>query len=169
MVAVASHFRAKEGQLNLLSGATGAQAAMQVGTRSVLNPLLWLCGICSTFIVGAVTAAGLDASPWLVAALAFLSAAPVFVALWAYIYFAVKDPDRLQSEPFRIEEKWVQAQIGDNRTHQVITIPSGHSAPTGNAALISQSSNPVPASQTGDEGSSGAATGASSANSASEV
>lgn len=130
--------------MNLIPGTLGAQAAMQVGTRSVLNPLLWLCGICSTiFTSGAVTAAGLGTSDTLIAALIILAAAPVAVALWAYVYFAVTDPDRLQSEPFRIEEKWVQAQIGDNRTHQVVTIASDQSALSGNSAVAAQSSSPA--------------------------
>ena len=54
----------------------------------------------------------------------------------AYLWFMFKDPDRLQSEPFRIEQQWVQAQIGDNRTHQVITVPTDPDNLTANTAFM---------------------------------
>jgi hypothetical protein len=104
---------------------------MQVGTRSVLNPMLWLCGIASpTFTVGALLADGA-----LVTLFAISAAAPLVIAMAAYLWFMFKDPDRLQSEPFRIEQQWVQAQIGDNRTHQVVTVPTDARILTANTAL----------------------------------
>jgi membrane protein implicated in regulation of membrane protease activity len=33
--------------------------------------------------------------------------APIAVAIWAYVYFALKDPDRLQTEDYRIQKEYV--------------------------------------------------------------
>lgn len=32
---------------------------------------------------------------------------PIAVAIWAYIFFAVRDPDRLQTEDYRIQKEYV--------------------------------------------------------------
>lgn len=113
-----------------LSGTAAMGAAMQVGTRSVLNPLLWLCGI----VTPVSMAAALMASGPLVGLFAVLAVAPPVVALCSYVYFMFKDPDRLQSEPFRIEQQVVQAQIGDNRTNQFIEIPYNQMSLSANSA-----------------------------------
>lgn len=65
----------------------------RVATRSILNPLHWLCFLLGLFtIVGALVHAHLM---YLGGAL-FLAA--VLLDLVAYVYFAFTDPNRLQSE-----------------------------------------------------------------------
>jgi uncharacterized BrkB/YihY/UPF0761 family membrane protein len=93
--------------------------------------MLWMCGIAMpTFTTGALIASG----P-LVTFFAALAGAPLVVGMLAYVWFMFKDPDRLQSEPFRIEQQWVQAQLGDNTTKQVITVDAERSALTANTAI----------------------------------
>jgi len=118
---------------DLAPGIVGA--ARGVATRSILNPLLWL----TLIVTPTASAATLFAPGSLVTLFAILAIAPPGLALLAYVYFMFADPDRLQSEPFRIEQQWVQAQIGDNRTQEVITVPVERSAPTANSAIEAQS------------------------------
>ena len=91
---------------------------MQVGTRSVLNPILWLSAI--VFPVG--IAGALLADGAMTPVLAFVAILPPLVAVGSYVYFMLKDPDRLQSEPFRIEQQWAQSRIVDNRTNEELPI-----------------------------------------------
>lgn len=107
---------------------SAAAAAVQVGTRSVLNPMLWTIGITMTAgTAGAVF--GPDELVWIFVSMPLASLA---VTLFAYLWFMIKDPDRLQSEPFRIEQQVVQARMGDNRTGEMITIDAGQGALTAN-------------------------------------
>lgn len=98
-------------------------AAKHVATRNILNPLLFLCAIVSCpAIVGAAFASG----PLLTALLVAFGVPPVFTLL-AYCYWTFKDPNRLQSEQFILQQRWMDAQppqIGDNRTHEVIDVSS---------------------------------------------
>ena len=113
-------------------GSTTVGAAKQVATNSILNPMLWLCAI----VTPVSCIAAIFASGSLVAVFAILAIAPPILAMGAYGYFMFADPDRLQSEPFRIEQQWVQAQIGDNRTKEVITLPQSPSNLSANTAML---------------------------------
>lgn len=94
--------------------------------------MLWLCAI----VTPVSCIAAIFASGSLVAVFAILAIAPPILAMGAYGYFMFADPDRLQSEPFRIEQQWVQAQIGDNRTKEVITLPQSPSNLSANTAML---------------------------------
>jgi hypothetical protein len=97
---------------------SAAAAAVQVGTRSVLNPMLWTTGITMT----AGTLGSVFGPEELVAVFVGMPVATLTVTLFSYIWFMIKDPDRLQSEPFRIEQQVVQARIGDNRTGETFLL-----------------------------------------------
>lgn len=115
-------------------GPSSFLAAKQVATRNILNPLLWLCAI--------VTTASLLALPFATGAiltvLLITALAPPACTLAAYGYWTFKDPDRLQSEEFVLQQRWMDTnpQIGDNRTNEVIDVPlsqtrlSANTAPT---------------------------------------
>jgi hypothetical protein len=113
-------------------GPTTIGVGKQVATNSILNPMLWLCGI----VTPVSLAAAIFATGALVTIFAILAIAPPVIAMLAYAYFVFADPDRLQSEPFRIEQQWVQAQIGDNRTKEVITIPVEATTLSTNSAML---------------------------------
>jgi hypothetical protein len=97
----------------------------RVSVKNALNPVLWVCGLIS---VPATLAIGFTPNPsWVHIALAV---APVGVALFSFLYFMVRDPDRLQSESFQlrkqalelIEEKGSLSVI-DATTIEVISNP----------------------------------------------
>jgi hypothetical protein len=69
--------------------------------RTAINPLLWLVGLTTpiAFILAAIIG---DQMIRLV--LLCFAAVPVLVTLIAYVIFMFRDPDRLQSEEYRIRE-----------------------------------------------------------------
>lgn len=70
--------------------------------KSILTPIGALaCIIFATCVTGAVITAGTILS-WVLIA---IGALPLLIALWAYIYFAVREPDRLQTEDYRIQKE----------------------------------------------------------------
>jgi hypothetical protein len=76
--------------------------------KSILTPIGALTfGIAGICVLGAVRA---WPSPLSWALLAILLA-PLGVSLWAYVFFAIRDPDRLQTEDYRIQREYV-ARIG---------------------------------------------------------
>jgi ABC-type bacteriocin/lantibiotic exporter with double-glycine peptidase domain len=69
--------------------------------RTAINPLLWLVGLTTpiAFILAAIIG---DQMIRLV--LLCFAAVPVLVTLIAYVIFMFRDPDRLQSEEYRIRQ-----------------------------------------------------------------
>lgn len=91
------------------------RAIAKVTTRSVLNPLLWLCGIISPLSL-ILAFAGDDAirTPML-----FFAGVPIVLISVAYTYFTVRDPDRLQSEEHLQELQRIK-HLGDNEVGEAI-------------------------------------------------
>lgn len=78
-----------------------------VRTKSVLNPLLWLTAfVLITFLPAAGVAGFSSAVGIVLVAIAILA---VLVTLGAYVYFAIKNPDRLQSEEFLLRQQELHA------------------------------------------------------------
>jgi len=73
--------------------------------RTAINPLLWLVGLTTplAFILAAFIG---DQFTRLV--LICFAAIPVIVTLIAYVIFMFRDPDRLQSEEYRIRQRALQ-------------------------------------------------------------
>jgi hypothetical protein len=73
---------------------------------SALNPLLWLAGLGGSlcfFAANFITAfAG-----WLICTGILCIVSPII----AYVYFAIKDPNRLQSEEYQIHQQKIQHQL----------------------------------------------------------
>jgi len=113
-------------------GQSSAVASKYVATRSVLNPLLWLSAIITPICI----LASLFAPVPLLYALIVLAFIPPVAAVIAYTCFAVTYPNRLQSEEFVLQQQWVAAQIGDNKTKEVITLEGSAATPTANTAMI---------------------------------
>jgi ABC-type bacteriocin/lantibiotic exporter with double-glycine peptidase domain len=70
--------------------------------RTAINPLLWLVGLTSPIAFILVAIIG-DQTIRL--ALLVFAAIPVLVTLVAYVIFMFRDPDRLQSEEYRIRQQ----------------------------------------------------------------
>ena len=70
--------------------------------RTAINPLLWLVGLTTpiAFIFAAVIG-----DQMIRLALLCFAAVPVLVTLVAYLVFMFRDPDRLQSEEYRIRQQ----------------------------------------------------------------
>jgi hypothetical protein len=75
-----------------------ARRAGTLRVRNVLNPLLWLTAVTMPTGVGAAIWIGVD--HWTAVLLILVGVAPVLAALIAYAIFAVRSPDRLQSEEY---------------------------------------------------------------------
>jgi len=73
--------------------------------RTAINPLLWLVGLTTpiAFILAAVIG---DQLVRLL--LISFAALPVIVTLIVYVIFMFRDPDRLQSEEYRIRQRALQ-------------------------------------------------------------
>jgi hypothetical protein len=99
--------------------------------RTAINPLLWLVGLTTplAFILLAIV----DDRLIRVLLICF-AAIPVIATLIAYVIFMFRDPDRLQSEEYRIRQRALQilyrkggsADIVDV-ANQVARIESSHS------------------------------------------
>jgi uncharacterized membrane protein len=84
---------------------TGLSRVETIRVRTVINPLLWLVGLTtpSAFILAAVI--GDLLTRWLLIGFAAL---PVVATVIVYIVFMLRDPDRLQSEEYRIRQRALQ-------------------------------------------------------------
>ena len=80
-----------------------SEAGGKLKVSSALNPVLWLCGI--------TTGSGLTAMkyispcpPWM----PYLIFAPVFAAIFGFLFLLFKDRDKLQSEEYQIRKMEIE-------------------------------------------------------------
>lgn len=73
--------------------------------RTAINPLLWLVGIVTPLSLVLAVAAG-DAL--MRTAMLGLASLPVVVTIVAYFVLVFRDPDRLQSEEYRLRQRALQ-------------------------------------------------------------
>jgi hypothetical protein len=73
--------------------------------RTALNPLLWLVGLTTP---AAFILAALIGDQFIRLILLCFAAIPVVATLVAYVIFMFRDPDRLQSEEYRIRQRALQ-------------------------------------------------------------
>lgn len=74
--------------------------------RSALNPMLWLCGIVGSLFLGAAWV--FRSWPVMAATLAVVATIPVVVTSAVFIYFALRRPDKLQSEDYQLRRETIQ-------------------------------------------------------------
>jgi hypothetical protein len=92
----------------------GQSAVERVRTNSAMNPLLWLCGCSLPFTVwGAVWAPYPNSVIFLC-----LAAASILSAIAAYFIWMFRDPNRLQSEDYQLENQ--RMLLGDERAPGII-------------------------------------------------
>jgi hypothetical protein len=70
--------------------------------RTAINPLLWLVGLTTPIALFLVAIIG---DQVIRLALLGFAAVPVLITLVAYVIFMFRDPDRLQSEEYRIRQR----------------------------------------------------------------
>ncbi len=83
----------------------GAQdSAVRLQVRSALNPLLWLCAICTppTFTLASFS------SGFMQITLLVIGSIPILCACGAYIYWMLTSPDRLHSEDYQLRRQALQ-------------------------------------------------------------
>ncbi len=91
----------------------------QFPKKNVLTPIGWLAtAVFSASVTGAILVKGSVLS-WVLLAVGVI---PVAVAIWAYIYFALRDPDRLQTEDYRIQ-KDVVAKLSSYHLYRDDQVP----------------------------------------------
>jgi len=69
---------------------------------TAMNPILWLVGIVSPLALALSVLAG---DTWLRPAMFAVGVTPAISALAAYFLFLFRDPDRLESEEFRLRQR----------------------------------------------------------------
>jgi hypothetical protein len=76
-------------------------AAVRLHVRSALNPLLWLCGICTpaALIVSYFLSGGAQMVVLIVGSF------PVLCTCVAYFYLMIADPNRLHSEDYQLRRQ----------------------------------------------------------------
>lgn len=87
--------------------------------RTAINPLLWLVGL--TTPLAFVTAAIIGDQTIRLILICF-AAVPVLATLVAYIIFMFRDPDRLQSEEYRIRQRALQILYKKGRSTEVVDV-----------------------------------------------
>jgi hypothetical protein len=90
--------------------------------KSILTPIGALAIIIFGTCVGGAIARWPSSLSW---ALLAVGIVPVFTAIWAYIYFALRDPDRLQTEDYRIQREYIARFIGNVEGDEV-QLPRGN-------------------------------------------
>lgn len=91
--------------LDLISRSSYA-AARALRVRSALNPMLWLTAIVSP--AAFVAANQFRDAPAIAVGLLALGALPVVVTCLGFGYFAVRNPDKLQSEEYQLRHETLQ-------------------------------------------------------------
>jgi hypothetical protein len=81
----------------------GSEAVARLRVKSALNPILWLCGIIS--LPGLVLLGSSNVQPPAFYVIACIVCLPVILACGGYLFFLMKDPDKLQSEDYQLRKR----------------------------------------------------------------
>ncbi len=90
-----------------------------VRVRNALNPFLWTTAVCS---VPFLAAAVLSHDPVVSYASLAVAALAVIVTLAVGVYFALRHPERLQSEEYRIQHRALQMLYKSGDTAQIVEL-----------------------------------------------
>jgi hypothetical protein len=84
---------------------------------NVMTPLTWMTTIASGVVL---TSASLNVNNWL-GSCSFALAVLIIIFYGAmYIYYTIKDPDRLQSEHFNLESQEIRLKLRGNEKPEII-------------------------------------------------
>lgn len=107
---------------NPLTHISANSVVERIRTNSVLNPLLWLCGIIETTALPAAYFSQGDAKVFF----CFLAALPVVSAIVAYFIWMFKEPNRLQSEDYQLAHQRILQGTKEEDEFPTITQTSDH-------------------------------------------
>lgn len=99
---------------------TASTRAGTVRVRNALNPLLWTVAWATP--VCFLAAYALRDETILRYGLAILGALPILMTFIAYFNFMLRDPDRLQSEEYRIKQEAIQVLQRKGRGSDIVDI-----------------------------------------------
>jgi len=85
---------------------------------NVMSPLNWMCGVCET---GVLVVASKNHDNWLGPAAFWVSVAILIFYALMYVFYSMRDPDRLQTEEFNLLSQEMRFQISSSngQTHDV--------------------------------------------------
>jgi hypothetical protein len=89
--------------------------------RTAINPLLWLVGLTTPL---AFILAALIGDQLIRLLLICFAAVPVIATLIVYVLFMFRDPDRLQSEEYRIRQRALQILYRKGRGADIVDVAS---------------------------------------------
>lgn len=98
---------------------TGLSRADTIKVRTAINPLLWLVGL--TLPLCLVTAVVI-ADQIVRLVLLGLAAVPIIITIIAYFIFLFRDPDRLQSEEYRIRQRALQILYKKGAAAEIVEV-----------------------------------------------
>ncbi len=87
--------------------------------RTAINPLLWLVGITTPL---SVVLAATVTDQWMRIALFGLAGTPVVVTIAAYFVLMFRDPDRLQSEEYRLQQRALQIFYKQGASAEIVDV-----------------------------------------------
>lgn len=82
------------------------KATKGLKVKSVLNPILWLCGIATPLCFG--TAYFFGENIIIQISLIIVGFLPILTGCFSFLYFSFKDPDKLQSEDYQLKHETLQ-------------------------------------------------------------
>lgn len=74
-----------------------------LNVKSVLNPILWLCGI--TTPICFIAAYFFNDNSLIQNSLILVGSLPIVVGCFSFVYFSFKDPNKLQSEDYQLKHE----------------------------------------------------------------
>lgn len=105
------------------AGLAGVRRSSGGRTGSVMTPLVWMCGISELILIPSGLASHDD---WF--AKGCFSVAVFVVLFYAamYLYFAIRDPNRLQTEDYNIVSEEMRLQVGSATTPALVVQAGSH-------------------------------------------
>jgi len=98
---------------------TGLSRVDTIKVRTAVNPLLWLVGLT---LPACLSAAVVIADQIVRLALLALAAIPILITIIAYFIFLFRDPDRLQSEEYRIRQRALQILYKKGAAAEIVEV-----------------------------------------------
>ncbi len=93
------------------------QAGGSLRVRSVLNPVLWLAGMCLVGYAVVAVSTGREPPP----VLTWILGGSVGVAVFSCVYLLGVDPDKLQSEEYQLRKQMI-ALVRDKGSRKTIEV-----------------------------------------------
>ncbi|HAZ4814336.1 TPA: hypothetical protein J5T73_002552 [Enterobacter cloacae] len=97
-------------------GRLSQSAVKNLHIKSALNPILWLCAIVIPMLAWISMYFSKTPFYFISYAMTFLISLLIIVACGVFIYFAIKKPEKLQSEDYQLRHEsiqWMQQKGGD--------------------------------------------------------